>query len=83
MRVYGGSPWTREAIKRIDPMDLEVIEAVLPDGMTVTVGAHRGPGPWVINLLMDQFPVYRLDTVYDIPTGIATAVDRWRASNAS
>lgn len=80
MRIYGGSPWTRTAIRQLDPDELAQIDAVLPPGMTVMLGAERRPGQWIVHLMLNARPVHRLTGVRHIPTGVVTAVNRWRAA---
>ena len=83
-RIAGGSPWTRTAIANLTADELEAIDAMLPDGMTVTIGAARRPGNWTVFLIQqtgDEFKrVYRLDGVRNIPAGVRTAVNQWRTA---
>jgi len=79
-RIHGGSPWTRTAILQLTPDELDQIEAVLPPGMTVMLGAERRPGTWIVHLMLKGTPVHRMDGVHHIPTGVVTAVNRWRAA---
>ena len=85
MRIFGASPWTRTAIANLTADELEAIDAMLPDGMTVTLGAARRPGNWTVFLIATTAAghpeqVYRLDGVWNIPAGVQTAVNRWRAA---
>jgi hypothetical protein len=85
--IYGGSPWTRTAIKNLTPEQLADIAAVLPDDMFVSLGAARSPGVWTIHLLLDGpdghgVEVARVDHVHDIPNGVRRAVSQYQASAA-
>lgn len=79
-RIFGGSTWTRTAIVNLSPDELAAIEAALPPGMTVTLGAQYRPGQWVIHLMLKGKPVLRVDGVRNIPNGVVTAVKRWKAA---
>lgn len=72
--IYGGSPWTRAAIKALTPEELEAIEDILPDDMFVTVGASRRPGSWTIWLMQGDRCVATVRDVHYIPNGVRLAV---------
>ena len=82
-RIHGGSPWTRRAIADLSADELEAIDAMLPEGMYVTLGAARRPGNWRIHLMRENGTRYpeligRVEDVHYIPNGVQTAVNRWR-----
>lgn len=45
------SPWSRTHVKAIDPDVLAELEASIPDGHYITVGARTKPGDWSIRLV--------------------------------
>ncbi len=80
-RIHGGSPWTRTAIANLTADELEAIDAAIPEGMFVTLGAARRPGNWTVHLMQDgRYPVSvaRVTDVHYIPGGVIAAVNRHR-----
>jgi hypothetical protein len=87
-RIHGGSPWTRTAIKNLSADELEAIDAMLPEGMFVTLGAARRPGNWRVHLMRENGTRYpdiigRVEDVHYIPNGVRTAVHRWQAEQSA
>ncbi|HXJ63842.1 MAG TPA: hypothetical protein VNN79_08820 [Actinomycetota bacterium] len=83
-RIHGASPWTRTAIADLSADELEAIDAILPEGTWVTLGAGRSPGNWRVFLMREngtRYPdvVQRVEGVHNIPNGVRTAVTRWLA----
>ena len=84
-RIHGGSPWTRRAIADLSADELEAIDAILPEGTYVTLGAGQRPGNWRVFLMREngtRYPdvVQRVEGVRNIPNGVQTAVNRWLAA---
>ena len=87
VRIHGGSPWTRTAIANLTADELEAIDAMLPEGTYVTLGAGRSPGNWRVFLMREngtRYPdvVQRVEGVRNIPSGVQTAVNRWKEAAA-
>jgi hypothetical protein len=82
MRIAGNSPWTLAAVAALLPEQLALIDAILPAGLTVTLGARHKPGVWTVHLIEAGDVVEHVYPVYDIPTGVATAVNRWKDAAA-
>lgn len=91
-RLGLSTPWARQYF----PADLRPdVEALVPDGTTLTVGARRKPGEWTLVLVADRTPAdieaqrhgaeLHRATVYghDLPWLCRSTLARWARTEAA
>ena len=82
--IYGASPWTRDAVARLraqHPETIDALEARIPPGGHITIGASRAPGPWNAYLVIDRLTVAEAREHVSVTAAAAAVLYAWEGGS--
>lgn len=83
--IYGASPWTRDAVRRLratHPETLDALEARIPERGHITIGAGRAPGPWNAYLVIDRITVAEAREHVSVAAAAHAVLYAWEGRDA-
>lgn len=78
-RAHPATPWAREAWAALSEERRAAVEAAIPDGHFLSMGAGRHRGDWTIHLMRGE-PVSREQPVYPVEVAVVRGLPRIEAA---